>query len=140
VNSRALLPEAGGHDVEYLRIADPIFPIRISAISFALVLCRAMNSRIIVWIQSMIPDILSRLVDLRNNGYSGNFNGNGALKSVCLSDIKRARHGRDQMLVLRGDLIQKSGWWMEGAACRSWRLYMISSSHSKTTKLKRIFV
>jgi hypothetical protein len=64
----------------------------------------------------MIPDILSKLVDLRNNGYFGNFNGNGALKSVCLSDIKRARHSRDQILVLREDLVQKSGWWVEGAA------------------------
>jgi len=67
-------------------------------------------------IRSMIPDILSRLVDLRNSGYSGNYKGNGALKSVCLSDIKRVRHGRNQMLVLKVDLVQKSGWWMEGAA------------------------
>jgi hypothetical protein len=64
----------------------------------------------------MIPDILRRLVDLRNSVYSGNFNGNGALKTVCLSDAKRARHGRDQMPVLRGDLIQGSGWRVEGAA------------------------
>jgi hypothetical protein len=106
VNSWALSSAAGGHDGEYLRIADPIFEIRVSAISFAHVLSRAMNSRNIVWIQSMIPDILRRLVDLGNSGYSGNFNGNGALKSVCLSDIERARHGHDQMLVLLGVLVQ----------------------------------
>lgn len=106
MNIWALSPAADRHDGEYLRIADPIFEIRVSAISFALFLSRAMNSRIIVWIRSMIPDILRRLVDLINSGYSGNFNGNGALKSVCLSDIKRARHGRDQMLVLLGDLVQ----------------------------------
>ena len=99
VNRWAHSPAAGGHDSEYLRIADPIFPIRISAISFAIALSRTMNSRIIVVIRSMIPDILSRLVDLRNNGYSGNFSGNGALKSVCLSDTKRARHGLGQMPV-----------------------------------------
>jgi hypothetical protein len=52
----------------------------------------------------MIPDILSRLVNLSNNGYSGNFNGNGARKTVCLSDTKRARHGRNQMPVLWGIL------------------------------------
>jgi hypothetical protein len=56
------------------------------------------------------------LVDLRNNGYSGNFNGNGALKTVCLSDNERARHGHVQMPVLREDLIRKSGWRVEGAA------------------------
>jgi hypothetical protein len=44
---------------------------------------------------------------LRNSGYSGNFNGNGARKTVCLSDTKRARHGRDQMPVLRGDFVQR---------------------------------
>ena len=38
---------------------------------------------------------------MSNSGYSGNFKGNGACKTVCLSDIKRARHGRDQMPVLR---------------------------------------
>jgi hypothetical protein len=64
----------------------------------------------------MIPDILRRLVDLGNSGYSGNFNGNGALKTVFLSDNERARHGRNQMPVLLGDLIQKSCEWMEGAA------------------------
>ena len=110
------IPDLAGCVGIYLRIADPIFPIRASAISFALFFSRAMNSRIIVWIQSMIPDILRRLVDLRNSGYSGNFNGNGALKTVCLSDTKRARHGRNQMPVLLGDLIQKSCEWMEGAA------------------------
>jgi hypothetical protein len=52
----------------------------------------------------MIPDILRRLVDLRNSGYPGNFSGNGAFKSVCLSDIERARHGHSQMPVLWGDL------------------------------------
>jgi hypothetical protein len=110
VNSWALLPEAGGDNGSYWWIADPIFPIRISAISFALVFSRAMNSRIIVWIQSMIHDILRRLVDFRNSGYPGNFNGNGAHKTVFLSDNKRARLFPNQMLVLRGDLIQKSGW------------------------------
>jgi len=60
----------------------------------------------------MIPDILSRLVNLSNSGYFGNFNGIGARISVYLSDIKRARHGRDQIPVLRGDLIQKqAGGW-----------------------------
>jgi hypothetical protein len=38
---------------------------------------------------------------MSNSGYSGNFKGNGARKTICLSDIKRARHGRDQMPVLR---------------------------------------
>jgi hypothetical protein len=38
---------------------------------------------------------------MSNSGYSGNFNGNGARKTICLSDIKRARHGLDQMPVLR---------------------------------------
>jgi hypothetical protein len=37
---------------------------------------------------------------MSNSGYSGNFKGNGACKSVCLSDTKRARHGCDQMPVL----------------------------------------
>ena len=110
------IPALGGHDGVYLRIADPIFPTRASAISFALVLSRAMNSRIIVLIRSMIRDILSKSVNLSNSGYSGNFNGNGARKTVCLSDAKRAQHGHDQLPVLRGDLIQKSGWRMEGAA------------------------
>jgi len=45
--------------------------------------------------------ILRRVVEMKNSGYSGNFNGNGARKTVCLSDTKRARHGRDQMPVLR---------------------------------------
>ena len=116
MNSWAISPAAGVHDGKYLRIADPIFPIRISAISFALVLSRAMNSWIIVVNRSMIPDILRRLVDFRNSGNPGNFNGNGAFNTICLSDIKRARHGRGQMLVLRGDLIKKSGWWVGGAA------------------------
>ena len=104
------IPAWAGRNGKYLRIADPIFPIRAAAISFALVLIRAMNSRIIVMIQSMFSDILSRLVDLRNSRYFGNFIGNGARKTVYLSDTKRARHGRDQIPVLRGDLIQKSGW------------------------------
>jgi hypothetical protein len=56
------IPALAGRDSVYLRIADPIFSIRALGISFALVLSRAMNSRIIVLIQSMIPDILSRLV------------------------------------------------------------------------------
>jgi hypothetical protein len=110
------IPALGGHDGVYLRIAGPIFAIRASAISFALVLSRAMNSRIIVLNQSMIPDILSKSVDLSNSGYFGNFNGNGARKTVCLSDTKRARRGLDLNPVLRGDLIQKPGWRMEGAA------------------------
>jgi hypothetical protein len=37
---------------------------------------------------------------MKNSGYYGNFNGNGARKTVFLSDTKRARHGRDQMPVL----------------------------------------
>ena len=110
------IPAWAGWDGKYFRIADPIFPIRALAISFALVLIRVMNSRIIVLIQSMFRDILSRLVDLRNSGYFWNFIRNGARKTVCLSDNERARHGRDQIPVLRGDLVQKSGWRVEGAA------------------------
>jgi hypothetical protein len=37
---------------------------------------------------------------MKNREYSGNFNGNGTHKTVFLSEIKRARHGRDQMPVL----------------------------------------
>jgi len=48
-----------------------------------------------------ISGILRRVVEMKNSGYFGNFNGNGACKSVCLSDTKRARHGRDKMPVLR---------------------------------------
>ena len=37
--------------------------------------------------------------------------------SVFLSDNERARRDRDQIPVLLGDLVQKSGWRREGAAC-----------------------
>jgi len=53
---------------------------------------------------------------MRNSGYFGNFNGNGACKTVHLSDNQRARHGRDQMPVLRGIWMGKRDLGREGAA------------------------
>ena len=52
---------------------------------------------------------------MRNSKYSGNFNGNGALKTVCLSNSKRARHGRDQIPVLLGDFFKI---WLANGWCR----------------------
>ena len=53
---------------------------------------------------------------MSNSGYSGNFNGNRARKTICLSDTKRARRGRDQMLVLRRIWMGKRDLARVGAA------------------------
>ena len=53
---------------------------------------------------------------MRNSGCFVNFYKNGARKTVCLSDNEQARHGRDQMPVLRGIWMGKRDLGRGGAA------------------------